>query len=204
MILEVNPQNPQNRNIFKVADILESDGVIIYPTDTVYALGCNIFSHKGIEKLCMIRGIKPEKAKMSFICKDIAQIAEFTRQIDNNTFKILKEYLPGPYTFILNASNKLPRLMKNKKKTIGVRIPASPIVKSIIETLGQPILSMSLKSDGDFEDYFTDPIDIHEKMGKRVDLVVDGGLGKVSPSTVVDLTTETPTIIRQGAGKFDY
>ncbi len=203
MILEVNPKNPSIRDMKKVRDILENDGVIIYPTDTVYALGCNIFSHKAIEKLCMIRGIKPEKAKMTFICKDISQISDFTRQIDNTTFKILKEFLPGPYTFILNASNKLPRLMKNKKKTIGVRIPDSPIVKAIIENLGQPILSMSLKSDESFEDYFTQPFEIHEAMGNRVDLVIDGGPGNISPSTVVDLSNGEPTILRQGSGEFD-
>lgn len=204
MIIEVNSKNPSIRDMKKVRDVLENDGVIIYPTDTVYALGCNIFSHKAIEKLCMIRGIKPEKAKMTFICKDISQISDFTRQIDNTTFKIMKEYLPGPYTFILNASNKLPRLMKNKKKTIGVRIPDSPIVKAIIENLGQPILSMSLKSDESFEDYFTQPFDIHEAMGNRVDLVIDGGPGNISPSTVVDLSEGEPVVLRQGGGAFEY
>lgn len=204
MLLEINAKNPSLRNMKKVAEVLRNDGVIIYPTDTVYALGCNIFSHKAIEKLCRIRGIKPEKAKMTFICKDISQIAEFTRQIDNSTFKILKSHLPGPFTFILNASNKLPRLMKNKKKTIGARIPASPIVASIIDTLGEPILSMSLKSDDDFIDYFTDPYEINESLGKQVDLVIDGGIGTISPSTIVDLTDSEPTVLRQGSGEFNW
>lgn len=200
MLLKINPDNPEGRKIKQVVESLQEGGIIIYPTDTVYGLGCDIFNPKAVEKICRLRGLKPEKAMLSFICEDISQIADYAYQIDNEVFKVLKKNLPGPFTFVLRANNTVPKLFKNRKRTIGVRIPENNIAKNIVKELGRPILSISLKSDDEILEYFTDPIDIFDDFKKLVDIVIDGGIGNNNPSTVVDCTGDDLEVIRQGVG----
>ena len=200
MLLQIHPEHPQGRKINQVVETLNDGGIIIYPTDTVYGLGCDIFNQKAVDKICQIRQLDPKKAMLSFICENISQIAEFAQPIDNYTFRIMKKNLPGPFTFVLNSNNKVPKLFKNRKKTIGVRIPDHNIPLAIVHALGRPILTTSLKSDDEITQYFTDPIDIFEDFKKRVDVVIDGGVGANVPSTVVDCTVERPEVIRMGAG----
>lgn len=201
MLLRINPDNPEGRKINQVVDILKEGGVIVYPTDTVYGLGCDIFNPKAVERICRLRGLKPEKAMLSFICKDISQIAEYAFQIDNEIFKTLKRNLPGPFTFVLKSNNQVPKLFKNRKRSIGVRIPDNRIAQAIVEELGRPILSLSLKSDDEILEYFTDPIDIFDDFKKLTDVVIDGGIGSNVPSTVVDCMGDEIVVIRQGAGE---
>ena len=200
-MLSIHPNNPEGRKIQQVVDTLKQGGVIIYPTDTVYGLGCDITKTKAVEKICRIRGLDPRKANMTFICGSISQLAEYTTPIDNQIFKLLKRNLPGPFTFILKAGAKVPKVLKNRRKTIGVRIPDNMIALAILENLGHPILSISLKSDDEVLEYFTDPIDIEADLGKQVDLVIDGGVGGNQPSTVVDCTEREAVIIREGVGE---
>ncbi len=202
MYLNIHPENPEERKIDQVVQILRNGGVIIYPTDTVYGIGCDIRQQEAIEKVCKIRGLKPEKAALSMMCKDISQVAEYTAQIDTPYFKILKSHLPGPFTFILNSNHQVPKLFKNKKRTIGIRIPDSKIIVALIEALGAPILTTSLKSDDQILEYFTDPSEIYEDFEHIVDLFIDGGPGGNQPSTIIDLTQSEPVLIRQGAGLF--
>lgn len=201
MILKIHPDNPSHRKIQQVVDILDSGGIIIYPTDTVYALGCVIDNSKAVDRICKLRGLDPVKANLSFICTDISQISAYAKQLDTETFKMLKRNLPGAFTFILKSNNKVPKMFKNRKKTIGVRIPDNNIPLAIVEALGRPILTTSLKSDDEILEYFTDPIDIYDDFEKLVDIVVDGGLGKNVASTVVDCTGHEPIIVREGAGE---
>ena len=203
MYLSIHPNNPEERKIEQVVKILKDGGVIIYPTDTVYGIGCDIRNQSAIEKVCKIRGLKPEKAALSIMCKDISQISAYTQQIDNPYFKLLKKNLPGPFTFILNSNNSVPKMFKNKKRTIGIRIPDNKIILELIDHLGAPILTTSLKSDDEILEYFTDPSEIFEDFENLVDLVIDGGIGKNVPSTIVDLTQSEPKIIRKGAGEFN-
>jgi tRNA threonylcarbamoyl adenosine modification protein (Sua5/YciO/YrdC/YwlC family) len=202
MYLNIHPENPEERKIDQVVQILKKGGVIIYPTDTVYGIGCDIRQQEAIEKVCKTRGLKPEKAALSMMCKDISQVAEYTAQIDTPYFKILKSHLPGPFTFILNSNHQVPKLFKNKKRTVGIRIPDSKIILALIAALGAPILTTSLKSDDEILEYFTDPSEIYEDFEHLVDLVIDGGPGGNQPSTIIDLTQTEPLLIRQGAGLF--
>ena len=188
------------RKIQYVVDCLREDGVVIYPTDTVYAMGCNIRSKKALERICKLKGIKPEKSNLSMICRDLSEISEYTVQIDNSLFRTLKKALPGAYTFILKANSNVPKLFKNNKRTIGVRVPDNNIVQTIIAELGNPILTTSLKIDDDIQEYPTDPFDIHESYKKIVDMIVDGGIGGLIPSTVIDCTGNEPEIVREGVG----
>ncbi len=204
MFLRINPDNPEGRKIKQVAEVLRKGGVIIYPTDTVYAFGCDIFQQKAVDRICQLRGLNPKKARLSFICKNIAEMSEYTPQIDNQTFKLLKKNLPGPFTFVLKSGNKLPKILKNNKNTIGIRVPDNNIVSHILEELGHPMLTASLKSDDEILEYFTDPFDIYEDFKKRVDIVVDGGIGGNVPSTVVDCTDDDFEILREGAGELKY
>lgn len=206
MLLVINPDNPQKRYIDQVVKILEDGGVIIYPTDTVYGIGCDIYNNKAVEKICRLRGLDPVKARLSFICSDIAQISEYAQQIDNETFKLMKRNLPGPFTFVLKSNNKVPKMFKNRKRTIGVRIPDNNIVQDLVSALGRPILTASLKSDDEILEYFTDAYDIHEDLGNQVEVVIDGGAASNQPSTVVDCTESgnDPEILRQGAGELRY
>ncbi len=201
MILSIHPQNPDQRKIAQAAEILRSGGVIIYPTDTVYAIGCDIASKEAVERVCRIRNLDPGKAMLTMMCKDISQVAEYSAQIDTPVFKLLRRNLPGPFTFILPAGSKTPKLFINRKKTIGIRIPANPIVQALLEELGRPMLTSSLKTDDDVIEYYTDPEELHEDFHKLVDAVIDGGPGGISPSTLVDCTGPEPEVIRQGMGE---
>lgn len=202
MLLEINATNPDQRKISQVVEILKSGGIIIYPTDTVYALGCDITNQKAITKICQLRGLDPSKAMLTFICKDFSQLSDYTMPIDNHVFRLLKKHLPGPFTFVFKANNSVPKLLKNKKNTVGIRIPGNPIVRALVEELGRPLLTTSLKSDDEILEYFTDPEDIYQDFGKHVDAVIDGGICGNVPSTLVDCTSGEPVVIRYGAGEF--
>ncbi|MBC8035011.1 MAG: threonylcarbamoyl-AMP synthase [Chitinophagaceae bacterium] len=199
MLIHVHPENPQERNIKMITASLLKGGVIAYPTDTIYGLGCSIFQHKAVERICRIKNIDPQKAQLSFICSDLSDLSKYTRNISTPLYRMLKSSLPGPYTFILPASKQVPKILQSKKETIGLRIPDNKIACSIIKELGHPILSASLP--GDMVEEYTDPELIYEKFGKLVDIVVDGGPGGMVPSTVLDCTEEPPILIRQGAGE---
>ncbi len=203
MLLEIHSENPSSRKIQQAVEVLRKGGIIIYPTDTVYGLGCDIYNAKAIEKICRIKGIKSKKANFSFICNDLSHISEFTIPFHNTTFRILKKALPGPFTFILKANNKVPKLFKNNKRTVGIRVPDNAIAQALVEELGRPILSTSLKIKDDFMEYLTDPSEIYDTYHKLVDLVIDGGLGSLHASTVVDFTRDEPEILRQGAGDIE-
>lgn len=200
MLLKINPDNPESRKIKQVIAILEEGGIIIYPTDTVYGIGCDINNHKAVDRICKIRGLDPERAMLSFMCKDISQVSEYTTPIENHIFRLLRKHLPGPFTFVLEANNQVPKLFKNKKKTIGIRVPDNTICQALLEALGRPILTTSLKSDDEILEYFTDPLDIYDDFKKIADVVIDGGIGGNTPSTLVDCTKTEPEVIRQGAG----
>ena len=202
MLISIHPDNPQARQLSMVKECLESGGIIAYPTDTIYGLGCDLFHPEAIEKICAIKKVNPEKANLSFICSDLSDLSLYAKAIDNSLFRILKKALPGPFTFILPASKQVPKILQSKKKTIGLRIPNNNIALSIIKTLGHPILSASFPGDA-IEDY-TDPEIIYEHWGKQIDMVVDGGIGGIIPSTVVDCTTDHYEVIRQGAGVWDF
>jgi tRNA threonylcarbamoyl adenosine modification protein (Sua5/YciO/YrdC/YwlC family) len=201
MLLSIHPIDPQPRLVQQVVDCLLGGGVIIYPTDTIYGLGCDIFQPKAIERIARIKGVEPTKAQLSFICNDLSHLSEFARSISTPLFRLLKEHLPGPYTFILPASKQVPKILKSKKDTIGLRIPANPIAQAIAKTLGHPLLSASLP--GDWVEEYTDPEWMHEKMQKLVDIVIDGGIGGSVPSTIIDCTGPEPELIRQGLGTWD-
>ncbi len=186
-----------------MVECLQDGGLIIYPTDTVYGLGCDIYQAKTIERLCQIRNIKPEKANLSFICYDLSHLSDFVKPIDNSLFRILKHALPGPFTFILNANNKVPKLMHSNKKTVGIRVPDHPIARGIVNLLGNPIVSTSIHDDDDVLEYSTDPELIYEKYKDQVDIVIDAGYGELQASTVVDFTSDEPLILRQGKGDFE-
>ncbi len=204
MLLNINTENPEGRKIKQVIEALNNGGIIIYPTDTVYGIGCDIFNQKAVERVCQIRGLDPTKAMLSFICKDISQVAEFAAPIDNPTFRMMKKNLPGPFTFVLKSNNKVPKLFKNKKRTVGARVPDHSIPLTIVEELGRPLLTSSLKSDDEISEYFTDPIDIFEDFKKLVDIVIDAGTGGNQPSTVIDCTGDLPDIIRMGWKEPEY
>jgi len=201
MLLEIHPENPSTRKIQQVVKILEEGGVIIYPTDTVYALGCDIQNKKAIQQICRIRKLDPKKANLTFICKNISQLASYAAQLDKDVFKALRRNTPGPFTFILKANKEVPRIFSNRKKTIGVRIPNNKIALEIIEALDRPILSISLKNDDEIIEYFTNASEIYDDYANLVRMVIDGGPGKNQPSTVVDATTRELEIIRGGIGE---
>lgn len=200
MFLTINTENPQQRLISKAVDIIKEGGIIIFPTDGVYALGCNAFNNKAVERVCRVLGKKPEKANLSLICRDLSNLSEFTTPINNSTFKVMRRTLPGPFTFILNANSNVPKIFKAKKKTVGIRVPDNTICQAILEHLDYPLVSSSIHSEDEILDYITDPTEIYEKFEKLVDLVIDGGNGDNQPSTVVDFTSSEPEIIRQGKG----
>jgi tRNA threonylcarbamoyl adenosine modification protein (Sua5/YciO/YrdC/YwlC family) len=198
MLVSIHPVNPQERIVKQVADCLKDGGVIIYPTDTVYGLGCDIFQPKAVERICRIKGIDPEKANLSFVCSDLSDISKYTRSISTPQYRFIKQYIPGPFTFILPASKEVPKILKTKKNTIGLRVPDHNITQAIAGMLGHPILSSSLP--GEMVEEYTDPELIHTKFEKLVDMVVDGGIGGMEYSTIVDMTEEQPEILRQGLG----
>ena len=200
--IRIYEENPNPRELNRVADILRNGGLIIYPSDTVYALGCDITNAKALERLARLKQVKLEKANWSFVCKDLSNLSDYVRQIDNTTFKILKRNLPGPYTFVLPGGNKLPGLFK-KKKEVGIRVPDNRIARGIVETLGNPIVSTSIKDEDELIEYTTDPELIYEKWKSKVDAVINGGYGGNIPSTVIDLTEGYPTVIREGKGSIE-
>jgi tRNA threonylcarbamoyl adenosine modification protein (Sua5/YciO/YrdC/YwlC family) len=201
MLLHIHPDNPQSRQIKTVVDCLQKGGVIIYPTDTIYGLGCDIFQHKAIEKICRIKKVDPSKAQLSFICADLSHLSDFTKQLPTSTFRLLKEYLPGPFTFILPASKQVPKILQSKKDTIGLRIPDNNIANAILQELGHPILSTSLP--GEMVEDYTDPEIMYENFNKEVDIVINGGIGGTVPSTIIDCTTDVPVLTRQGLGEWN-
>jgi tRNA threonylcarbamoyl adenosine modification protein (Sua5/YciO/YrdC/YwlC family) len=198
LLLTIHPQNPNERHIKTVVECLQDGGIIIYPTDTIYGLGCDIKQHKAIEKICAIKKIQPEKAQLSFVCHSLSHLSNYTKGISTPLYRLLKEYLPGAYTFILPASKEVPKILQSKKSTIGLRIPNNKIALTITEALDNPLLSASLP--GEMVEEYTDPEIIKLNFDTLVDIVIDGGIGGMEPSTVVDCTQEPPTIIRQGAG----
>lgn len=203
MILSIHPDNPQERKIDTAVDILRNGGVIIYPTDTVYGLGCDVNSRKGIEQICRIKNLNPRKAEFSIVCKDISDVSSYTHQISNRTFKLMKRILPGPYTFILKANNELPDTFRSGKKTIGIRIPDNKIALMLAERLGNPIISTSMnKYEDEIREYYTNPELIHEKYEFVVAAVIDGGHGGLDPSTVINAVDDEYEVIRQGKGEF--
>jgi tRNA threonylcarbamoyl adenosine modification protein (Sua5/YciO/YrdC/YwlC family) len=202
MLIQIHPENPQPRLIKQVAECLKDGGVIIYPTDTIYGLGCDINQHKAIERICKLKNVDPQKAQLSFICRDLSHLSDYTKTIDTPLYRMLKSYLPGPYTFILPASKQVPKILQSKKSTIGLRVPDNIICQHILDELGNPILSASLP--GDMVEEYTDPEVIHENFGDKVDFVIDGGIGNMIPSTIVDCTTDEWTITRQGRGQFIF
>ena len=198
MLIKIYPDNPNSREIDKVVSVLSDGGTIIYPTDTLYAIGCDALNVRAVEKICALKGINPQKSNLSIICSDLSSISEYAK-VDTPTFKLMKRNLPGPFTFILPTTSSLPKIYKNKK-TVGIRVPDSNIVRQLAERLGNPILSTSVSQGNDEIEYLTDPELIHEKWSSIADIVIDGGPGGIEPSTVVDCTGEEPVIIRQGKG----
>jgi tRNA threonylcarbamoyl adenosine modification protein (Sua5/YciO/YrdC/YwlC family) len=201
MLLNIHPDNPQLRLVKQVVECLQKGGVIIYPTDTIYGLGCDILQPKAIERICRIKKVDPRKAQLSFICPDLSHLSDYAKQLSNATYRILKEHLPGPYTFILPASKMVPKILQSKKDTIGLRIPDNKIASAIVSELGRPILSASLPGEM-IEDY-TDPEIMYQNFMDEVDIVIDGGIGGTVPSTVIDCTKEEYEVIRMGAGEWN-
>ena len=201
MLLEIHPNNPNPRHIATVVDCLKSGGIIAYPTDTIYGLGCDIFQPKAIEKIAQIKGVDPAKAQLSFVCADLSDLSKYAKSISTPLYRLLKNYLPGPFTFILSASKQVPKLLQNKKNTIGLRIPDNNIASAIVAALEHPILSASLP--GEMVEDYTDPYVIHENFENLVDIVIDGGIGGMIPSTIIDCTTDDYTVIREGAGVWE-
>jgi tRNA threonylcarbamoyl adenosine modification protein (Sua5/YciO/YrdC/YwlC family) len=204
MLVKLYEKNPDQRQIDKIIDLLEHGGVIIYPTDTVYGMGCDITKARAVERVARIKGIKPEKARFSFICSDLSHLSDYARHVDNHTFKLMKAHFPGPYTFILNASTQVPKVIKQKRKTVGIRIPGNNIILEIVRQLGHPILTTSLKEDDEILEYPTDPELIYEEYRDLVDAVIDGGYGGMVPSTIVDCSGDEPELIREGLGEVDF
>jgi tRNA threonylcarbamoyl adenosine modification protein (Sua5/YciO/YrdC/YwlC family) len=200
MLIRIYPENPNSRHIRQVVDLLEVGGIIIYPTDTVYAMGCDIKANKSIERIARFKGLNPENPDLSLIFHDMSQLSEYTIVRDNTTFKLLKRNLPGPFTFIVRANNQIPKLFRNKKKTVGIRIPDNPIVLELVRELGRPIITTSIHDPDEIIEYTTDPELIHEKYREFADIVIDGGYGNNEASTIVDCTGDEPEIIRQGLG----
>ena len=201
MLLTIHPDNPNARHIKTVIECLLDGGVIIYPTDTIYGLGCDIFQPKAIERIARIKNIDPAKAQLSFVCYDLSDLSKYTKSISTPLYRLLKNYLPGPYTFILPASKEVPKILHSKKNTIGLRVPDNNIARTIVHELNHPLLSASLP--GEMVEEYTDPELMHANFEKLVDIVIDGGIGGMTPSTVVDCTKDEYEVIREGAGVWE-
>ncbi|MCB0487021.1 MAG: L-threonylcarbamoyladenylate synthase [Cyclobacteriaceae bacterium] len=202
VLLPIHPDNPEPRKIAQVVKLLQGGGIIIYPTDTIYGIGCDLMNKKAIERLCRIMGVKPQKLDLSFICNDLSHISEFVKRIDTPVFKILKKSLPGPFTYLFESSSRVPKILDVNKKTVGIRIPNHNIPRDLVAALGNPLITSSIKDDDTIKAYTTDPEEIYNDFKNEVDLVIDGGVGGNIPSTVVDFTTSPPELIRQGLGDF--
>lgn len=202
MLIKIYPENPNQREIDRVVDVLRDGGMVIYPTDTVYAIGCDAMNVRAVEKICQIKGVNPQKSNLSIICYDLSNISEYAR-VSNAAFKLMKKNLPGPFTFILPTSNELPKIYKHKKE-VGIRVPDNSIIRELVHVLGNPILTMSIHDEDDIIEYSTDPELINEKYEDTVDIIIDGGYGGLEASTVVNCTTDDFEVIRQGKGELLY
>jgi tRNA threonylcarbamoyl adenosine modification protein (Sua5/YciO/YrdC/YwlC family) len=202
-LLKIHPLNPEGRKVQRAVDILAKGGIIIYPTDTIYGIGCDLMNRKSIERLCQVMNIRPQKLDLSFICKDLSQISDYVKRIDTPIFKILKKSLPGPYTFILESSSRVPRILNVNKKTVGIRIPDHAIPRAIVAHLGNPLITTSIKNDDVIKAYTTDPEEIYEDFKHNVDLVIDGGPGNNIPSSVIDCTGSELVVVRAGMGDIE-
>jgi tRNA threonylcarbamoyl adenosine modification protein (Sua5/YciO/YrdC/YwlC family) len=203
MYLTIYPDNPNEKELNKAVEWLKKDGVIIYPTDSVYGIGCSIYSKKAIERIARLKQVKSNKMEFSIICHDLKNLSDYTRQLDKTTYRLLRSTLPGPFTYILNANNQVPKLFDRKKHTVGIRVPDNSIARALVKMLGNPMLSTSVHDDDEVLEYTTDPSLIYEKYDQLVDVVIDGGYGNNEASTIVDCTGEAPVIIRQGIGQLD-
>ena len=203
MLISIHPDTPDKRKIGQVISSLKKGGIIIYPTDTVYSMACDMNNRKAVERMAQLKGIKVEKANFSLICYDLSHVSDFTVQFSNNIYKMMKRALPGPYTFILNANTSIPKLFKSKKKTIGIRVPDNNIARLLVQELGNPLISSSVHDDDEILEYITDPELIHEKYANKVDIVIDGGYGKNEASTIIDCTGNEAEVIREGIGSLD-
>lgn len=199
-LLKIHPENPDQRKIDQVVEVLRNGGIVIYPTDTIYGIGCDIFNQRAVERVCQIKGVKVDKTQLSFICEDISHISEYVRNISTPVFKVMKKSLPGPFTFLLHSSSKVPRIINAKKKTVGIRVPDHNIPHMLVKQLGNPIITTSVHDEDEVLEYTTDPELIYEKYHKLVDIVIDGGYGNNIPSTVIDCTGDMMEVVRQGAG----
>ncbi|MBN1985483.1 MAG: threonylcarbamoyl-AMP synthase [Prolixibacteraceae bacterium] len=204
MFVKLYNENPNPRDVRKIVDILRDGGIIIYPTDTVYGLGCDITNNRAVDKVARIKGVKIEKANFSFICSDLSHLSDFTKPISNSVFKLMKKNLPGPFTFILEANNHVPKYFKGKKKTVGIRVPDNNIIREIVNELGNPILSTSIYDEDEILEYTTDPELIYEKYKDIADAVIDGGYGELVPSTIVDCSQDELVILREGKGVLEF
>lgn len=200
MVIEFDPERPNTHKLKDVVDALRKGAVIIFPTDSVYALGCDLYNNKAIEKICQLKGIKSNKSQFSFICSDLSNVSEYSRQLDNRVFKMMKRSLPGPYTYIVEANSKVPKIIQAKKKTVGVRIPNHPVPQFLVEALGNPIIATSIKSDDEVREYLTDPYDIVEKHGNQVDYIIDSGFSNNEGSSVIDCSKGDIEVVREGLG----
>ncbi|MBX2899537.1 MAG: threonylcarbamoyl-AMP synthase [Cyclobacteriaceae bacterium] len=202
--LTIHPQNPEARKIKRAVEILGAGGIIVYPTDTIYGIGCDLLNRRAVERLCQITDVKPQKLNLSFICNDLSHISEYVKRIETWQFKILKSLLPGPFTFIFESNSQVPKILGVNKKTVGIRIPQHPIPLAIVQQLANPLITSSIKDDDLIKEYTTDPQEIYDDFKHRVDLVIDGGAGGNVPSTIVDFSSGEPVITRQGLGEFVY
>jgi tRNA threonylcarbamoyl adenosine modification protein (Sua5/YciO/YrdC/YwlC family) len=198
--LSIHPVNPEQRKVDKAAEALRSGAVIVYPTDTVYGIGCDLMNRKAVGRLCQLQKIDPRRMNLSFICSDLSSVSHYVHRIETPVYKLIRSLLPGPYTFIFPSSPRVPRILDNNKKTVGIRIPANRIVHEIVLTLGNPLISASIKDNESVREYLSDPDEIYEAFRNKADLVIDGGPGGVIPSTVIDCTGEIPVLVRQGLG----
>ncbi|MBS7357956.1 MAG: threonylcarbamoyl-AMP synthase [Bacteroidales bacterium] len=203
MLLQIHPKNPNPRHIKMILECLNDDGVIIFPTDTIYGIGCSINSSKAFERIAQIKGVRKEKANFSFIFHDLSMLSQFTKPISNDLYKLMKRNLPGPFTFIVEANNNIPKLFQSKKKTIGIRIPEQPIITNIVRELGSPIMTTSILDEDKISGFLTDPEEIYDRYKDRVDLILDGGYGDNQESTIVDCTDNDIVVLRQGKGVLD-
>ena len=199
-LIKLYEENPSPGKLDHIVQVLKNGGVIIYPTDTIYGLGCDIFNAKAVEKVCRLKGINPKKANLSFICYDISDVSAYVRSLTTPVFKVMKKCLPGPFTFIMNASSQVPKSVHSTKKTVGIRIPDNNIPREIVKLLGNPIVTTSLHHHDEIREYLTDPYEIFEQFKNQVDIVIDGGYGLNQPSTVVDVTESQYVVLRQGVG----
>ena len=198
--LKIHIPNPEINKIRQVVEVLRAGGLVIFPTDTIYGMGCDLFNPRAVERLCQVKGIKPNKMNLSFICRDISEVSQYVKHLSTPYFKLLKKTLPGPFTFIFLSSSKVPKVLKHKKKTVGIRVPDNIIALELVNHLGHPIVTTSLKQHDRILEYATDPEEIREEYGHRVDLIIDGGSGHNVPSSVIDCTDEQPKVVREGLG----